>query len=467
MSHESNRRTSRRQFLKRSSQLAGASALLGMTTPLVHAAADETIRVALVGCGGRGTGAASNALAVENGPLQLVAMADVFEPRLNSSYQNLKKQFGDQVAVPPEHRFVGFDSYRAAMDCLRPGDIVIMATPPAFRWVHFQYAIEKGLNVFMEKPVTVDAPTTKKMLALAEAASAKNLKVGVGLMWRHCQARQQLVDRVRDGEIGDPIVMRAYRLHGPIGFFESLPKPAGITEPLYQVQRFHSFLWASGGCFSDFYIHNIDELCWLKGAWPVEAAATGGRHYREYSLDQSEISVDQNFDNYSVEYTFADGGKLFMIGRCINGCDNLFGDFIHGTKGLGTIDSNTTGRGTCRTYRGQNPVKDQLIWRAEPEPSPYQLEWNDLVAAIKSDTPYNEAERGAIASLVTSMGRMAAHTGRTVTYEEMVDCPHEFAPQVDTMTADGPAPLVADAEGRYPIPMPGLITNREYGPNPS
>ena len=283
--------------------------LLGLATPYVHAEPDNTIRVALVGCGGRGTGAAGNALAVKNGPIQLVAMADVFEPRLTASYGNLNNQFPNQVVVPPDNRFVGFDSYRAAMDCLRPGDVVILATPPAFRWVHFQYAIEKGLNVFMEKPVTVDGPTTKKMLTLAEAASAKNLKVGVGLMWRHCQARRELVDRVRQGEIGEPIVMRTYRLHGPIGFFESLPKPDGISETLYQVQRFHSFLWASGGCFSDFYIHNIDELCWLKGAWPIEASATGGRHYREYSSDQSRNSVDQNFDSYSVEYTFPDGSQ--------------------------------------------------------------------------------------------------------------------------------------------------------------
>ena len=159
--------------------------------------------------------------------------------------------------------------------------------------------------------------------------------------------------------------------------------------------------------------------------------------------------------------------KLFMIGRCMVGCDSFFGDYIHGTKGLGFIDSNTMGRGTCRIYSGQNPVKDDEIWRAQPEPNPYQLEWDELVEAIKKDTPYNEVPRGAQASLVTSMGRMAAHTGRKITYEEMASCPHEFAPQVDRMTESSPAPLVADAEGRYPVPLPGIVLDREYGKNPT
>ena len=182
--------------------------------------------------------------------------------------------------VPEDRKFIGFDAYQKAMDCLQPGDIAIFATPPAFRWVHFGYAIEKGLNVFMEKPVTVDGPTTRRMLELAEQSVKKNLKVGVGLMWRHCRARQDCSQRIKDGEIGDVLAMRAYRMHGPIGFFASPPKPDDISDVMYQTRRFHSFLWASGGCYSDFYIHNIDECCWMKGEWPVEAQATGGRHYR-------------------------------------------------------------------------------------------------------------------------------------------------------------------------------------------
>src|SRR5262249_11054642 len=169
----------------------------------------------------------------------------------------------------------------------------------------FAYAIEKGVNVFMEKPITVDGPSTRRMLKLGEEAKKKNLKVGVGLMCRHCEVRKDLHKRIKDGAIGDIITMRAYRLHAPIASFESGPKPQGISELLYQIQRFHSFLWASGGCYSDYYIHNIDECCWMKDAWPVKAQGVGGRHYRG-------DKIDQNFDSYGVEYTFADGTKLFM-----------------------------------------------------------------------------------------------------------------------------------------------------------
>ncbi len=180
--------SSRREFLKNTGTVAAATALAGMAVPHVHAAENNTIQVALVGCGGRGTGAAGDAMSVKNGPVKLVAMADVFEDRLNGSYGAIKKQFGDRVDVPQDRQFVGFDAYQKAMDCLKPGDIAIFATPPAFRWVHFTYAIQKGLNVFMEKPVTVDGPTSRKMFKLAEEATAKNLKVGVGLMSRHSRA---------------------------------------------------------------------------------------------------------------------------------------------------------------------------------------------------------------------------------------------------------------------------------------
>src|SRR5687767_1076059 len=227
---------SRRKFLKNSGQLATVSALAGVTLPFVHAAGSDLIQVALVGCGNRGTGAVTQALSTTSGPIKLVAMADVFEHRLTSSLERLTKEFAAKMNVPADHRFVGLDAYKAAMDALKPGDVVILATPPAFRWVHFRYAIDRGLNVFMEKPVTVDGPTSKRMLALGEEAAKKNLKVGVGLMSRHSKALQELAQRIQGGEIGDIVLMRGYRMHGPAGFFSSLPKPEGISELRYQVQ---------------------------------------------------------------------------------------------------------------------------------------------------------------------------------------------------------------------------------------
>ena len=202
-----------------------------------------------------------NALSVPMGNTKLVAMADVFEERVNSVQKNLKESHKDLVDVPPERMFVGFDAYQRAMDCLKPSDIAILCTPPAFRWPHFKYAIDKGLNCFMEKPVTVDGPTTRRMFALADESLEKNLKVGVGLMCRHCVVRGELFDRIKMGQIGDVTFMRAYRVHGPVAECFVPANPGPLSDLLYQVQKFHSFLWASGGLFSDFNIHNIDECC--------------------------------------------------------------------------------------------------------------------------------------------------------------------------------------------------------------
>ncbi|HEX42206.1 MAG TPA: twin-arginine translocation signal domain-containing protein, partial [Phycisphaerales bacterium] len=185
MTENNSHNTSRRDFLKDTGRIAVGSALAAGIAPSIYASENNTIKVVLIGCGGRGTGAASNALSVKNGPIKLVALADVFESRLRNSFNSLSRQHPQQVDVPEDRRFLGFDGYKKAMDCLNPGDVAIFATPPAFRWVHFGYAIEKGLNVFMEKPITVDGPSTRKFLKLAEESVKKNLKVGVGLMVRH------------------------------------------------------------------------------------------------------------------------------------------------------------------------------------------------------------------------------------------------------------------------------------------
>jgi predicted dehydrogenase len=445
--------TDRREFLKTTGTIAGITAIAGMAVPAVHAAETNTIQVALVGCGGRGTGAAGQALSTKAGPTKLVAMADIFPQRMKGSVQSLKK-YGDQFDVPEERQFIGLEAYKQAMDCLKPGDVVIFATPPAFRWVHFTYAISKGLNVFMEKPVTIDGPTTKKMFKLAEESVAKNLKVGVGLMVRHCRARQELLKRIQDGEIGDISYFRACRMGAGYANAQARRRSPDLTETMYQIQRFHSFLWASGGVFSDYNIHQIDECSWMKGAFPIKAHGTGGRHYRG-------DAVDQNFDVYHVEYTYPDGTRLFFDHRQMPGCYMEFASYVHGTKGSGIISTSSHAPGRCRTFKGQDMTKENQLWGyPQPEKNPYQLEWDDLMEAIRADKPYNEVKRGAEASLVTSMGRMAAHTGQVVTIEEMLNCTHEFAPDVYKLTPDGPAPLQI-VEGKYPVPTPGL-NRREY-----
>jgi len=447
----------RREFLKNTGRLAAASALAGTVIPRVHAAEDNTIQVALIGCGGRGTGAASDALNVKRGPMKLVAMADAFKDRLDSSHGAIKKRFADKVDVPEERKFVGLDAYQKAMDCLKPGDVAIFATPLAFRWVHFGYAIQKGLHVFMEKPLTADGPTTRRMLEMADESAKKNLKVGVGLMSRHARPLQEAAKRIHDGQLGDLVLMRGYRMHGPIvGYYPA--KPAGMNEVEFQLRKFHAFLWASGGTFSDFYVHIIDHCCWMKDAWPVKATALGGRHYRG-------DCVDQNFDVYSVEYSFDDGCRFVMDGRSIVGCENVYSSAAQGTKGSAILSKSGDCGAPSSMYTGQLPEKSSMTWKSETPPdqrNPYQNEWNDLVDAIRDDKPFNEARRGAEASLVPSMGRMAAHIGRSLSYEEMLGSDHEYAPGVDKLTFDGPAPLVPDANGKYPIPMPGIVTKREY-----
>ena len=466
--------TTRREFLKSTGRFAAVSALAGMAIPHVHAAENNTLQIAFIGCGGRGTGAAADALMSRNGPMKIVAMADVFEHRLNSSYDALThdrdlkakaaKEGTTLIDVPEDRRFIGFDAYKKAMDCLKPGDVVILTTPLAFRWVHFTYAIAKGLNVFMEKPLTADGPTSRRMIKLAEEATAKNLKVGVGLMSRHARNLEQLHQKVTDGELGDIMLLRGYRMSGPGGSAFSEKWPGSPSELLWQIARFHSFIWASGGLFNDFYIHHVDHLCWMKNGWPVKAQAIGGRHYKH--APQGGLYVDQNFDSYSVEYTFADGARLIMDGRCITGCNDIYSSYVHGTKGVAIAAAAGDCNAPSSIYKGQNVAdKASRIWIskiASDETNPYRNEWNSLTEAIRNDKPYNEVERGVKASVVGSMGRKAAHTGQEVTFEEMLNSEQEYAPDADKFTMDSPPPVKSDANGMYPIPQPGIKRHSEY-----
>ena len=415
----------------------------------VHVAGSDEIPAALVGCGGRGGSAVIDAFDARGGRVKLTAMADVFPERIAAVKRSLQERFQDRMDVPDDRTFIGFDAYRRAIDALPAGGIAIFATPPAFRAAHFAHAIAKGVHVFMEKPVSIDGPSTRRILALAAQADAKRLKVAVGLMCRHCDRRRELLDRLRDGAAGDLITFRGYRSHTPGHNLDLAPGPEGTSELMWQIRRFHNFLWASGGVFSDYCIHHIDEVCMMKGAWPTKADAVGGRHFK------GAIS-DQNFDVYAVEYTFDDGAKFFYESRLMHNCRQHFGVYGQGSKGAFTIS--TSGHSPARPtiYRSQRVAKDNVLWTAEqPEPNPYRREWDHFVAAIVADEPYNEAVRGAEASLVTAMGRFSAHVGRPVTFQEMLDCPEDLTAGVEHLTMASPAPVVADADGRYPVPNPG------------
>ncbi|MFP4058530.1 MAG: Gfo/Idh/MocA family protein, partial [Candidatus Brocadiia bacterium] len=288
---------SRRDFLKRTGGTIAASAALGSLAARSYAAEDNTIPIALIGCGGRGTGAAANALKTQ-GPTRLVAMADVFENRLKGSLDHLKRNHGDQVDVPPERAFLGFDAYKKAIDRIAPGGVALLTTPPAFRPLHLEYAVARGCHVFMEKSFAVDAPGIRRVLKAGEQATQKNLKVAGGLMSRHYKPLEEAVRQIHEGLIGKVVTAWAYRMHGPVGYAQ---KPPQRSELMHQIRNYSCFTWLNGSFLLDWLIHNLDVCCWVKDAWPVAAQGQGGRQVRSVP--------DQLFDHYAVEYTFPDGTR--------------------------------------------------------------------------------------------------------------------------------------------------------------
>jgi predicted dehydrogenase len=375
-------------------------------------------------------------------------MADLFESRLSRSHNALSERFGEKVDVPAERRFRGFDAYRKAIDCLRPGDVMIQATHSAFRPTHLEYAIEKGVNVFMEKSFAPDPGGTKDILRLGKEAEKKNLKIGCGLMCRHSWARQALIDKIRDGELGDIQLIRAYRMDGGavMGPFERTEK-----ELLWQIRRPYFFLWVSSAWFIEMMIHQVDECCWIKDSWPVSAEGLGGRV-------ANSTDCSQNVHVYAIEYTFADGTKAQVNSRAMSHCRNDFSTYVHGTKCAAQF-SGSGHNPTVHIYRDQRADNNNIVWRPEKkEQNPYDVEWDVLLDAIRRNKPHNEVERSAYTNLASIMGRAAIHTGKVVTWDEALASDFKFYSNVGELTEQSPAPVQADVQGRYPVPIPGQWT---------
>jgi len=421
-----------------------ASALANVAVPLVHAGENNTIKLALVGCGGRGTGAVGDAFSTTGGPVQLYAMADLFEDRLQSSLKTLITTFKEKVDVTSERCFLGFDAYKKAIDCLSPRDVVLLTTHAAFRPMMFEYAVKKGVNVFMEKSFAVDAPNTRRLLKAAEEAERKNLKVAVGFMWRHSQARQEAIRRIHDGMIGDVDTLRIYRVHGPT---VSPKLPSEMNELAFQIRHAFSFNWLCSGFLIDWHCHNIDVACWAKGAWPVSAQGMGGRCYPE---------AGNLLDHYAVEFTFPDGTKLFSFSRHMSGCWDTYADYAHGTKGSAVLMTNLSTPNT-RLYKSQNMTPENLIWRYDrTERNPYHVEWQVLPDAVRRDKPHNEARRAADANFAAILGRTAVHTGAFVTADEVKISNFQYVKDIDHMTFETPPPIRANTDGMYSAPLPGI-----------
>lgn len=407
----------------------------------VFSGGDGTIKVALVGCGSRGTGAASQVLQTK-GPIKLWAMADLFADRLEASYKNLTQGMAKswdrdptaglnaKIDVPPERRFVGFDAYQKAIDS--GADLVLLTTHQHFRPMHYAYAVKQGKHVFMEKPLGVDVPGIRQILAANEEAKKKNLKVGVGLYMRHSRAVQETVARVRDGAVGPIVMMSCFFNLG--GLHNTPSRPADMTEMTYQLRNPFHFVWLSGDDIVDAVVHYFDLCLWLKGKPPVTAQGQGGR---QFYLPTQQGDV---FDHQIVEYTFADGVKMFGQTRAISGCWHRSAAEIHGPAGCADL----WGR-----IEGANPWR----WKGTAA-NPYQVEHDVLIDAIRQNKPYNDVDHAAEATLVGIMGRMASYSGQSITWEQMNRSKVVLAPE--KYAFDATPPVVPDATGRYPVGMPGI-----------
>ena len=437
----------RREFLKQSGSLATGAAVLGSLAPVAFAGQDHTIRLALLGCGGRGSGAVGDALNVPNaGPVKLYAMADLLESKMSRSYDALRKKFGDRIDVPQDRKFIGFDAYKKAIDILRPGDVAMCTTRSYIRSLHVEYAIKKGINVFMEKPFASDPGGLHRLLRANEIAKRKNVKVAAGLQCRHSPARQALIEKIRNGEMGEIPLIRANRLAGA-GWLGNQGEKANELMSQLQFGRIHLF-WIGSGHMVDNLIHQIDECCWIKNAWPVSCHGFGGR------VPRSE-DHGQNIAVYSMEFTFADGTKAFCGFRRANKGHNEFATFIHGTKCAAQF-SGKTHAATVHMFKDQRIERSNIAWTPTRDAySPWQYEWNVFIDSIRNDRPHNEIQRAVYSDLTSLMGRAACHTNQIVTWDQMMKSGFQFCDYLEDLRYDSPAPVKADREGWFPVPIPG------------
>jgi len=424
---------SRRDFLKSTSTVVVGSLLGSLAIDrAAFAASTDTLKVALIGCGNRGSGAADQALTT-SGPLKLVAMADAFEKRLLSSLDILKKKHGEKVDVPKEHQFVGLDGFKQAIAI---ADVAILATSPGFRPEHFEEAVRQGKHIFMEKPVATDAPGVRRVLAANEDAKKKNLKVGVGFQRHHKPGYLQTIKRIQDGAIGDILAMRCYWRGTSRG---GLPREEGETELQYQIRNWYFFTWLSGDHIVEQHCHNIDVCNWIKGTHPIRASGLGGRQVRT-SKEHGQI-----FDHHFVEFEYKDGTRMFSECSQIPRIWHTVTEHVQGTKGRADLANDRNGFA----------ITGPSAWRyrSQQGDNPYQIEHDDLFDAIRNDKPYNEAEYGALSTMTAIMGRMATYSGELIEWEDAFNSKLELVPK--TLAWNSTPPVVPKADGSYPVALPG------------
>jgi predicted dehydrogenase len=435
-------KASRRDFIKASSALVAGGAVAGSLSVArgAHAFGSDVIKIGLIGCGGRGSGAAADAVR-GGGAVKLVAMGDAFEDHLQSSYRRLKSNLGEAMDVHKERQFAGLDAYKKVLetDC----DLVILATPPGFRPLHYEAAIQAGKHVFMEKPVAVDSAGVRKVLAATEEAKKKSLAVQVGLQRRHEAKYIETIKAIHDGAIGDIILARAY-WNGQTPWVRK--RQPEWSELEYQMRNWYYFNWICGDHIVEQHIHNLDVINWIMKGYPVEGQGQGGCQVRK-GKDYGET-----FDHHFVEFTYGDGTTMLSQCRHIPNCWNSVSEYVHGTKGSADVSGGKIyDRGGNRTHSF-----DKLGADGKGGSTGWAYEHVDLFRDLRAGKVPNEGEYGALSSMTAIMGRMLTYSGAKMTWEEALNSQVMISP-VDKLTSMQAEPFVKpDADGMYALPVPGV-----------
>ncbi|MGB5170912.1 MAG: Gfo/Idh/MocA family oxidoreductase [Eudoraea sp.] len=429
---------SRRKFCKNTALASGAiiSAPLDAISS-AHVLGDDSIKIALIGCGGRGTGAAAQALSTKEN-VKLVAMADAFQDRLDECLNVLNQKFAgtDKIDVKEADRHVGFDAYKKAID---KADVVLLTTTPGFRPIHFQYAIENNKHVFMEKPLATDAPGIRSVLKTAAIAKEKKLNVVVGLQRHYQLSYLACLEQIKAGKIGKIVSGQVYWNSAGVWVKERQP---GQTEMEYQMRNWYYFNWLCGDHIVEQHIHNIDVANWFIGEFPLHAQGMGGREVRV------ENKYGQIFDHHFVEFTYPSGAVISSQCRHQKGClDNVSESFM-GTEGKIYTDSQN--KGIITGYDGKTIYEHEGL----NDPNPYQTEHDKLFASIRNGGLISDAEYSAKTTMTAILGRMATYSGQQITFDDALNQGRSIMP--DEYSWDSLPKVMPDADGAYPVPIPGI-----------
>ncbi|NNE90950.1 MAG: Gfo/Idh/MocA family oxidoreductase [Verrucomicrobiales bacterium] len=423
----------RRDFLQKTAVTAAAASAFPAGVHAQKNSKDE-LKVALIGCGGRGTGAAAQALAAGD-KNKMWAMADIDPKQLERSKETLIKNSKDgAVDVPTERQFVGLEAYKQVME-MDEIDVVILTTPPGFRSFHFEAAVQAGKHAFLEKPVATDAPGVRRVLKSAAEAKAKNLKVGVGFNRRHSTLHKNLIGRLHDGVIGEIPLIQVYNCRGPVNKRQT--RQPGWSELEFQIRNWYYFTWLSGDFIVEQSVHEFDVVRWIKHEQnPVSCIGQGGKIVMTGEMD------GQTYDHFSADYRFADGSQVITTHRHIPKCWNFFGEKITGTKGTAELKAKSSG---LINLTGQ----EAPVFREREASNSYQIEHDELFSAIRNDTEFNEGERGGYSTLFSMMGRMAAYTGKEITWEQALNDDTEIAR--NPVSFDEETPIQPGPDGIYDV----------------